>query len=70
MTALVLARFPRYWLLAWAGAIFEIPAWVLIGMVLAIFVTYAIRGIPELWARIKERRARKGEVYRVSGPEE
>ncbi len=69
LTALVIARFPRYLFLAWAGSIFNIPNWVLIGIVILIFSTYAVRGIPELWRRIKESRRRKEEgaenTYRV-----
>lgn len=56
LAALTLARFPRYYLLAWLGAAIAIPTWVLIGIVALIFATYAIRGIPMLWRHLRKKR--------------
>jgi membrane protein YqaA with SNARE-associated domain len=69
LAALGSGRFPRYVLLAWVGAAFEIPGWILIVTVVVIFSVYAIRGIPALWQIIRERRRRRieggSEVYKV-----
>jgi len=60
LTALVLARYPRYFLLAWVGAVVGIPTWILILSVVVIFGLYAIRGGPTALRRFKEwRRQRK-----------
>lgn len=56
LAALCLARYPRYFLLAWVGATFGIPTWILIGSVIVIFTLYAVRGIPALLRRLRERR--------------
>ncbi|UCC83667.1 MAG: hypothetical protein JSW46_01665, partial [Gemmatimonadota bacterium] len=70
LTALATGRFPRYVLLAWIGAEFGIPTWILILSVVVIFALYAIKGIPAVWRRWQERRRakprEKGEIYRVS----
>ncbi|HSG82885.1 MAG TPA: VTT domain-containing protein [Gemmatimonadota bacterium] len=67
VTALVVARFPRYLFLAWAGSMFDIPNWVLIGVVIFIFGSYAVKAVPELWRKIRElrRRRERGDEYRV-----
>ncbi|NIM50587.1 MAG: hypothetical protein GTO22_15270 [Gemmatimonadales bacterium] len=61
LAALSLARYPRYFLLAWVGATFGIPTWILIGSVIVIFTLYAIRGIPIAWRHLRERRRRSAQ---------
>jgi membrane protein YqaA with SNARE-associated domain len=56
LSALSIGRFPRYVLLAWVGARFKVPAWILIATVIVIFSVYAIRGIPWLRQQIRLRR--------------
>ena len=58
VTALVVARFPRYYLLALIGATFPIPNWILIASVVVIFSLYGVKAVPEAVRRIKARRAR------------
>jgi membrane protein YqaA with SNARE-associated domain len=68
LTALATGRFPRYALLAWIGAEFGIPTWILILSVVVIFALYAIKGIPAVWRRWQERRRRQQQdqdTYRV-----
>lgn len=60
MGALSLARFPRYFLLAWIGAEFGIANWILIASVVVIFALYAVRGIPVVLRHFRERRSRSG----------
>ena len=55
LSALSLARFPRYYLLAWVGASFGIPTWILIASVIVVFALYAIRGLPAVWRQIRQR---------------
>ena len=56
LSALALGRFPRYLFLAWVGAKFEVPAWILIVTVIVIFSVYAIRGVPAGWRWLKDKR--------------
>lgn len=56
LAALAASRFPRYALLAWIGAVFGIPNWILISSVIVIFGLYAIRGGPVVWQRLRSRR--------------
>lgn len=56
LTALVVARFPRYFLLAWAGMVLEIPTWILILSFVVIISLYAVKAVPEAWKRIRRRR--------------
>ncbi len=56
LAAVTISRFPRYYLLAWLGAAIGIPTWVLIGVVAVIFATYAVRGIPMLWQRLRKKK--------------
>ncbi|MBI4519945.1 MAG: hypothetical protein HY701_03860 [Gemmatimonadetes bacterium] len=51
--ALVVGRLPRYWVLAWVGAEFAIPNYILVGSVLVIFGLYLVRGVPALWRRLR-----------------
>lgn len=57
LTAVSLARFPRYLLLAWLGATIGVPKYLLIGAVIVVFSLYIIRGTPELYRRLRARRA-------------
>lgn len=56
LTALVIARFPRYYLLAWIGAVFFIPDWLLIGSFVFIIALYTVKAGPRLVRRIRNRR--------------
>lgn len=56
LSALTVARYPRYFVLAWVGATFGIPTWILIASVLVIFGLYAIRGGPALVRHMRARR--------------
>lgn len=56
LAALVVGRFPRYYLLAWLGAVLRIPNWVLIGVFLTIITIYAVKAGPGVLARIGARR--------------
>ena len=40
--AIVLGRFPRYAVLLWVGAVFRIPAWVLVAAALLAFAAYGV----------------------------
>lgn len=57
VTALVVARFPRYYLLAFLGATIPIPGWVLILSVAVVFGLYLIKAVPAGWRRLKARRS-------------
>ncbi|MFQ5678228.1 MAG: hypothetical protein ACE5HP_02075 [Gemmatimonadota bacterium] len=57
LTALLTARFPRYYFLAWAGAAFHIPGWILIGTFLLIIAVYAVKAGPGVWAALTRGRA-------------
>ncbi len=57
LTALVVARFPRYFLLAWLGAATDIPNWILFGAFLVVINLYLVKAVPALVQRIRERRA-------------
>ncbi len=60
LAALCVARYPRYFLLAWVGATFGIPTWILIASVIVIFTLYAVRGAPTVLRHLRGRR-RSGE---------
>ncbi len=66
LTALVVARYPRYYLLALLGKTFGIPNWVLIASVVVIFGLYLVKAAPGAWRRFKSRRAGKSTVQRGS----
>ncbi|NIM48287.1 MAG: hypothetical protein GTO22_03360 [Gemmatimonadales bacterium] len=61
LAALSLARYPRYFLLAWVGATFGIPTSILIASVVVIFTLYAIRGTPVALRHLRERRQRRAQ---------
>ncbi len=56
-TALLVARFPRYYLYALLGATFPIPNWVLIASVVFIFSLYGVKAVPMAIAKVKAHRA-------------
>lgn len=56
LTALVVSRFPRYYLLAWLGAAFEIPTWILVVSFLVLINMYLVKAAPEAWKKFRERR--------------
>ncbi len=62
VTALVVARFPRYYVLALAGATFPIPNWILILSVAVIFGLYLVKAIPAGHRRLRERRRLRAET--------
>jgi membrane protein YqaA with SNARE-associated domain len=51
LVALTGARFPRYLLLAWLGATFAIPNWLIISFFLVAIVLYLVNFIPVLIRR-------------------
>jgi membrane protein YqaA with SNARE-associated domain len=57
VSALVVSRFPRYYLLAWLGAEFQIPNWILIASFVFIIALYVAKAGPEVLARWRKRRA-------------
>lgn len=59
VAALVVARFPRYYLLALIGSTFPIPNWILILSVVVIFGLYAAKAAPQVWRRWRARRGRR-----------
>ena len=67
VTAISVARFPRYVLLAWFGAAFGIPGRLLIGIVVVIFAIYLIRGVPEIVRRVRARRQAALALEQASG---
>jgi membrane protein YqaA with SNARE-associated domain len=66
VTALLVARFPRYYLYALLGATVPIPNWVLIASVVFIFTLYGVKAVPMAIEKLKARRARA----RTAGPQE
>ena len=56
VTALVVARFPRYYLYALLGATIPIPNWVLIASVAFIFTLYGVKAVPMAIQKWKTRR--------------
>jgi len=59
VTALLVARFPRYYLYALLGATVPIPNWVLIASVAFIFGLYGVKAVPLAIDKLKARRAQK-----------
>jgi len=57
VTALLVARFPRYYIYAWLGSTIPIPNWILIASVAVIFSLYGIKGGPKLIEYLRFRRA-------------
>lgn len=59
VTALLVARFPRYYLYALLGATIPIPNWILIASVAFIFSLYGIKAVPLAWRKFRAWRARR-----------
>jgi membrane protein YqaA with SNARE-associated domain len=53
LLANLVARFPRYWVTAWVGAMIPIPNWILISFVVVIFSAYGIKAGPAMWNRLR-----------------
>ncbi len=72
VTAVTLARFPRYLLLAWIGAKFGVPKELLIAVVAVVFGVYLIKGAPQLLRMIRTRRqaAAAAEAVAAAAPTE
>ncbi|MHC4709353.1 MAG: VTT domain-containing protein [Planctomycetota bacterium] len=47
------ARFPRYWVTAWVGAMIRVPNWILISFVVVVFSAYGIKAGPAAWRRLR-----------------
>lgn len=58
LAAILVGRFPRYYLLAWLGAVLAIPTWVLIAVFVTILGIYAVHAAPRVRARLRARRRR------------
>ena len=56
LTALVVSRFPRYYLLAYLGAQVQIPTWILVASFVLIISMYLVKAVPAAWKKIQERR--------------
>jgi uncharacterized membrane protein YdjX (TVP38/TMEM64 family) len=57
LTALMVARFPRYLFLAWLGAAFEIPNSLILGSFLVVILLYIVNLIPPVVRGILKRRS-------------
>jgi len=55
LAAVAISRFPRYLVLLWAGAVFDIPTWILAAFFLAVLLVYAWRGGPKVLASLRRR---------------
>lgn len=53
LAALAVSRFPRYLILLWAGAVFDIPTWILAVLFVGILLAYAWRAVPTLLRRLR-----------------
>lgn len=63
LSALLIARFPRYVLLAYIGSFFQIPSWVMFAFFGVVALVYAAKAIPGVLRYLKEaRRAGTGEA--------
>lgn len=61
LSALVVARYPRYYLLALLGATFDIPTWVLVVLFLLLINMYLVKAGPAAWRWIKRKRELRAE---------
>jgi membrane protein YqaA with SNARE-associated domain len=59
LAALLIARFPRYLLLAYIGSFFEIPSWAMFAFFGAVALIYAVKAFPSAIRYIKESRRKK-----------
>lgn len=63
LSALLIARFPRYVLLAYIGSFFQIPSWAMFAFFGVVALVYAAKAIPGVLRYLKEaRRAGTGET--------
>lgn len=63
LSALLIARFPRYVLLAYIGSFFQIPSWAMFAFFGVVALVYAAKAIPGVLRYLKEaRRAGPGEA--------
>lgn len=63
LSALLIARFPRYVLLAYIGSFFQIPSWAMFAFFGVVALVYAAKAIPGVLRYLKEaRRAGTGEA--------
>ncbi|MFQ5689518.1 MAG: hypothetical protein ACE5HQ_04525 [Gemmatimonadota bacterium] len=53
LSALALARFPRYYILAWLGAAFRIPNWLIFGLFLVIIGLYVVKAGPTVIRKLR-----------------
>jgi uncharacterized membrane protein YdjX (TVP38/TMEM64 family) len=60
LAALVVARYPRYFLLAWLGAVTDIPNWLLFAAFLVVINLYMIKALPALARKLREATRRRG----------
>lgn len=60
LAAIVIARYPRYFLLALLGKAVHIPNWILFGTFLLFINLYLVKAIPAVLAGIRERKGRRG----------
>jgi membrane protein YqaA with SNARE-associated domain len=67
LAALVVARYPRYFLLAWLGAVTDIPNWLLFAAFLVIINLYMIKALPALARKLREAARRRGNRAAVGG---
>lgn len=54
LAALLVGRFPRYYLLALAGAVFDLPNWLIIGAFIIMLLLWLLRGLPHLARLVRE----------------
>lgn len=53
LAALAVSRFPRYLVLLWAGAVLEIPDWILVALFVGVLALYVWRAGPEVLQRMR-----------------
>jgi membrane protein YqaA with SNARE-associated domain len=70
LAALVVARYPRYFLLAWLGAVTDIPNWLLFAAFLVVINLYMIKALPALAGKLREAVRRRGSPATVGGRSE
>jgi membrane protein YqaA with SNARE-associated domain len=70
LSALVVARYPRYFLLAWLGAVTDIPNWLLFAAFLLVINLYMIKALPALARKLREAVRRRGSPATVGGRSE
>ena len=56
LSAVLVGRFPRYYLLALVGEVFEIPNWIIIGIFLGMLLIYLVHGYPHIVKYMRHRK--------------